>query len=302
MTEKERKAKEWKEYDEQLKLNTFIDQMFESEEIELGEYTDDEKIINKRLVELKEYIINNLEFGDERLKENILNCDNFFNILSHFDILKILDNYTDPAERIEEFASDYDYVRKFFEDKDAFIILLLYGLVDKDSQGNYEINDNIVTGLAKENGFNIIDDDKKEEIEQVISTIWEDKSEIITPETLDDYSKKRNGIDFKYFVFCEEYIKTGRITDVAKKLNIGRRTCYDYLQKKEVQAYLKERQDEIKEENTQLMKQRYNECFDELFKMTRESYPIMNTDRIKAIDTFLKHYENIILKPTDTKE
>lgn len=193
-------------------------------------------------------------------------------------------------------------MRNFFEDKDAFIILLLYGLVDKDSEGNYEINDNIVTGLAKENGFNIIDDDKKEEIEQIISTIWEDKSEIITPETLDDYSKKRNGIDFKYFVFCEEYIKNGRITDVAKKLNIGRRTCYDYLQKKEVQAYLKERQDEIKEENTQLMKQRYNECFDELFKMTRESYPIMNTDRIKAIDTFLKHYENIILKPTDTKE
>ena len=100
MTEKERKAKEWKEYDEQLKLNTFINQMFESEEIESGEYTDDEKIINKRLVELKEYIINDLEFGDKRLKENILNCNNFLNILSHFDILKILDDYAEPVAEL----------------------------------------------------------------------------------------------------------------------------------------------------------------------------------------------------------
>lgn len=303
MSKKEDKAKEWRAYEKETRLKTFINNMFYEEEINEGKYTDDENIINKRLKELKDYIENELDFESEKLKENILQCDEFLNILSHFDIKAIFSEYGTPTDRIDELASDYDHINNFFRDKDAFTILHLYGIVEKDDNGEYIINDDIVKQIIKENGYNIEDKDDTANIKDLIKDTWENKKEIITTDKLNEYSEKRNGINFKYFVFCEEYIKTGKITEVAKKLNIGRRTCYDYLEKKEVKDYLKERQKEIREENTELMKQRFNKCFDTLFDMGVEHKQYVRDDiQVKAIDTFLKHYENSVLRQNNTDE
>ena len=303
MSKKEEKAKEWQAYEKETRLKTFINNMFYEEEINEGKYTDDENIINQRLKELKDYIENELDFENEKLKENILQCDEFLNILSHFDIITMFSEYGTPTDRIDELATNYDHINNFFRDKDAFTILNLYGIVEKDDNGEYIINDGIVETIIKENGYNVEDKDDTEKLKEIIKDTWENKKEIITPDKLNEYSEKRNGINFKYFVFCEEYIKTGKITDVAKKLNIGRRTCYDYLEKKEVQDYLKERQKEIREENTELMKQRFNKCFDTLFDMGVEHTQYVRDDiQVKAIDTFLKHYEISVLKQNNTNE
>ena len=211
MSKKEEKAKEWQAYEKETRLKTFINNMFYEEEINEGKYTDDENIINKRLKELKDYIENELDFENEKLKENILQCDEFLNILSHFDIITMFSEYGTPTDRIDELASDYDHINNFFRDKDAFTILNLYGIVEKDDNGEYIINDGIVETIIKENGYNVKDKDDTEELKEIIKDTWENKKEIITPDKLNEYSEKRNGINFKYFVFCEEYIKTGKM-------------------------------------------------------------------------------------------
>lgn len=303
--EKEDKQRQWKELERELRTKTFIDNMFYEDDFTDYDYTDDKETISKRVTELKEYM-KSIEI-DEKLKSNILDNNEFLELLSHFDITELLNKYSDEAviDRIYELAQDYDHINNFFKDKDAYTILNLYGVVDKDDNGFYQLNDNIVNRIIQENDYYIESEDKQEEIKKLIFSNWENQKEIITPEKLDKYSEKRNGINFKYFLFCEEYIKSGKMTDVAKKLGIGRRTCYDYLQKKEVKQYLQERQEEIKEENTNLMKQRFNECFDTLYDMgvkNKDNSYTADSIKIKAIDIFLKHYENSVLKPTNTDE
>lgn len=298
--EKEIKLKQWNE-----RVKTFIDNMFYEEDFNNFDYSEEAEVIDNRVEEFKKYIEDiNI---DEKFKTNILNNDEFMGLLGHFDITELLNEYSDEevGERLFEFAQDYDKINKFFRDKDAFTILNLYGIVEKDDNGFYQLNDNIVNKIIQENDYYIESEDKQEEVKSLIFSNWENQKEIITPEKLDKYSEKRNGINFKYFLFCEEYIKSGKMTDVAKKLGIGRRTCYDYLQKKEVKQYLQERQEEIKEENTNLMKQRFNECFDTLYDMgvkNKDNSYTADSIKIKAIDIFLKHYENSVLKPTNTDE
>ena len=53
------------------------------------------------------------------------------------------------------------------------------------------------------------------------------------------------------------------------------------------------------------MKQRFNECFDTLYDMgvkNKDNSYTADSIKIKAIDIFLKHYENSVLKPTNTDE
>ena len=66
----------------------------------------------------------------------------------------------------------------------------------------------------------------------------------------------------------------------------------EWYVRNEVQNYLKERQEEIKQDTDNTFKMTYNECFNQLNEMINSTY-IQNGDKIKAIDTFLKHYENI---------
>lgn len=301
--DQEQKQKEWKEYEKQLRTNTFINNMFYEEDFTDYNYTEEAETIQKRVAEFKEYIE---EVGiEERLKENILSNNEFMELLGHFDITELLNGYSDEAtkERIYELATDYDHINNFFKDKDAYTILNLYGVVDKDDNGFYKLNDDMVDKIIQANDYYIENEDKQEEIKKLIFANWENQKEIITPDKLNEYSEKRNGINFKYFLFCEEYIKTGKMTEVAKKLGIGRRTCYDYLQKEEVKNYLQERQEEIRKENTSLMQQRFNNCFDTLYSMGVEHADHVRDDiQIRAIDTFLKHYEAGVLKQTASEE
>ena len=108
-------------------------------------------------------------------------------------------------------------------------------------------------------------------------------------------SIKQNGIGFKEFLFCEEYIKQGKIVKVAESLGIGRTTCYDYLKKPEVKKYLDQRKKEIKQESDDLLKTGFNDCFSELHQIVTNEHTDRQT-KIKAIDTYLKHYEQSLYK------
>ena len=115
---------------------------------------------------------------------------------------------------------------------------------------------------------------------------------MITNDNLNKSSEERNGLNFKHFIFCEEYIKRGKIKPTCDYLGISRNTAYLWLKDDKVQNYLKERQEEIKQDTDNTFKMTYNECFNQLNEMINSTY-IQNGDKIKAIDTFLKHYENI---------
>ena len=144
-------------------------------------------------------------------------------------------------------------------------------------------------------GFQIDDRDKIRDIKEDLVKLWRDKSKMLVPSVLEKESKEWQGISFKKFLFCEEYIKTGRVKTTCDNLGIGRTTAFDYLKDKEVQEYLQERQKEMKEESEKLFEQGINEAFGELLKIIKEDSKRDETlnRKVKAIDTYLRHYENI---------
>lgn len=281
---------------EKIKEEFFLNNMFYCEEIEIY-YTDDENEIQENIKNIKKNIYE-LDASELLTSVNtLIKHDYFLHLIAH------VVNGKDGNELNEGFLNrlikDYDRINTFFnkEGDNAYKIIELYdAVIEKNYNDEYILNDDIVETIIKNNGYDTTSKEQKDQITEIIKETWENKKEILTPETLNEYSEKRNGINFKYFLFCEEYIKTGKVTEVAKNLKIGRRTCYDYLEKKEVQDYLKERQNEIKEENTELMKQRFNKCFDTLYDLGVEHTTYIRDDiQLKAIDIFLKHYEICVL-------
>ena len=107
----------------------------------------------------------------------------------------------------------------------------------------------------------------------------------------------------QHFIFCEEYLKRGKIKPTCEHLGISRNTAYTWLKDKKVQEYLTSRQDEIKEETNNTFLNTYRECFNVLNEMITDNN-LYDSDKIKAIDTFLKHYTNIerIKQPSTTYE
>ena len=94
--EKEDKQRQWKELERELRTKTFIDNMFYEEDITDYDYTEDKETISKRVAELKEYM-ESVEI-DEKLKSNILDNNEFLELLSHFDITELLNKYSDEDE------------------------------------------------------------------------------------------------------------------------------------------------------------------------------------------------------------
>ena len=133
--------------------------------------------------------------------------------------------------------------------------------------------------------------------------MWDNKKEILDPSKINDLSEQQHGITFKQFIFCEEYIKRGKIKPTCDFIGISRNTAYLWLDDTKVQEYLKKRQDEIKKETDDTFIQTYRASFNQLNKMINGTYTD-TTDRIKAIDVFLKHYENIerLKQPQTTYE
>ena len=180
----------------------------------------------------------------------------------------------------------------------------LYGdIVYKDDNGFYEVNNAIANKLLRDNDLSVTDKDDLNDIKDAISLTWENKKEILNPNDINDISEKQNGINFKEFIFCEEYLKRGKIKPTCEHLGISRNTAYLWLKDEKVQEYLKNRQDEIKRETDDTFIQTYRASFNQLNKMIN-STGIDTTDKIKAIDVFLKHYTNIerLKQPITTYE
>jgi hypothetical protein len=212
------------------------------------------------------------------------------------------------AERVNDLIGRYNKINNFIYDnydKEAYEdIISYYGdIVDKDDNGFYEVNNAIATTLLNDNNLNVTDEDDLKDIKDAISLTWENKKEILDPSTINDISEQQNGIKFNQFIFCEEYLKRGKIKPTCEALGISRNTAYTWLDDIKVQEYLKKRQDEIKKETDDTFLHTYRASFNQLNKMIESTY-IDTTDKIKAIAVFLKHYENIerLKQPLTTYE
>ena len=273
---------------EQIKLNVIKNNMVYQEELDQIDHNLTEQQIEEQIKTINKYL-------KEDIKDTptfILNDDYFMLILAILTANNPVLDITDlDYNAILERYNWYNEGVTFFKDKNAFKILDEYGaIVQKDNNGFYEINDVVVKKALSDSGFYITGD--KSDIKNAIYDTWEDQTQMLTNDNLNKSSEERNGLNFKHFIFCEEYIKRGKIKPTCDYLGISRNTAYLWLKDDKVQNYLKERQEEIKQDTDNTFKMTYNECFNQLNEMINGTY-IQNDDKIKAISTFLKHYENM---------
>lgn len=277
-----------KENQDKIRKDTFLNNLFYSDE--LANYTDDKEVIEQRKKELEDTIRG---FNPNELvanKETLLQHNEFMTLLAS----TITNDYLD-IERLNEIIQDYDRVNNFFnnEGDNAYNILKEYkGIVTKDRDGFYKINDTILDKVINDNGFYLSYTDDKEQLKNTLFDTWENQQELITQDKLDKYSEERNGINFKHFVFCEEYLKRGKIKPTCEHLGISRNSAYLWLKDEKVQAYLNSRKEEIKQETDNTFLDTYTSCFNELNNIIN-SETTERSDKIRAIDVFLKHYENL---------
>lgn len=292
-----------KKVNESLKTQIYLDNMFYQEWLDDKSYTEDEVIIKERIEPLKEHI-KTLDIN-EQLKENILNSDYFLNLLTHVDFV----NNDNPelyitSDELNDLATEYDKVNNFFRENEdnAFNVYDKYGIVTKNSYGTYNLDD-VIMEIATDNDIVLEDTEQEDAFKKVISNLYDDRTQLPNNDLINKASEEQNGINLKFFIFCEEYIKRGKIKPTCDYLGISRNTAYLWLKDEKVQQYLKDRQDEIKRETDDTFIQTYRESFNELNKMIKSDY-MQNADKIKAIDVFLKHYENIerLKQPNTTYE
>lgn len=174
-------------------------------------------------------------------------------------------------------------------------------LKQEDSEEWYSLSEDDIFELLANEGFYIDSDNYKlkRSIQKIMFQLWENQHKPLTNESLNDYSIKREGLPFKKYLFCEEYMKSGNITKTCESLCIGRTTGQRYLNDEEVKKYIQERREQMKSENETRMKEGFHKCFNKLLEITEESGH-QDSDRIRAIDTFLKHYSNV-MNPTDKR-
>lgn len=262
------------------------------EELETFEEHSEEE--QKAFIKRAEERINELEPTSKKLAQEMgtdLLAIAYYNELDSLDIEKIEDFYL--------YRSKWYYnAKRFFEKEESKSLIEEWGILPVDKEGEYITSGEYeyITRDIIESQFKNLSEPLQEEAEGLINLLWEDRTQFLTNDRLQELSKKRNGIGFKEFLFCEEYIKTGKITKTCESLGIGRTTCYDYLKKEEVKKYLEERKKEIKEESDNLMKTGFNDCFTELHNLITETVGIQDIDKIKAIDCYLRHYEQLFKK------
>ena len=178
-------------------------------------------------------------------------------------------------------------------------LIAISNLKNGESEEWYSLTEDDIFELLAHEGFYIDSDNYKlkKSIQKIMFQLWENQHKPLTSESLNDYSIKREGLPFKKYLFCEEYMKSGNITKTCESLCIGRTTGQRYLNDEEVKKYIQERREQMKSENETRMKEGFHKCFNKLLEITEESGH-QDSDRIKAIDTFLKHYSNV-MNPTD---
>ena len=279
------------------KINyTFLDDNFK-------DYTEDENELNERIANIEETIKGYKQEDLEYTIDSLLN-PYILRVLAH--CIKDTDKDLDP-KRLNDLIYNYNKINDFINsNKDYDDVLGFYkDIVNKDYNGFYKVNDAVLYKVVEKNDLNIklVTDEDKDNIKNLISDTWENKKEILDPSKIDDLSEQQHGLTFKQFIFCEEYIKRGKIKPTCDYLGISRNTAYLWLDDKKVQDYLTKRQDEITKETDKTFSNTYTNCFNVLQDMINSKY-MQNSDKIKAIDTFLKHYENIkrLNQPQTTHE
>lgn len=169
-----------------------------------------------------------------------------------------------------------------------------YGkVIEPDLDGFYSITGEEAETLLNKNGIVLDDYRAYNQIAEDIRHLWKDQTKMITSKTLDDYSIQESGLAYKYYLLCEEYLKDSNITHLSNRLDLSRPTIYEWLKREDVQKYLQERRKEIEANARQTYTDTFNTCFTALSEMITREFAIDNTDKIRAIDTFLKHYENL---------
>ena len=148
-----------------------------------------------------------------------------------------------------------------------------------------------------DNGFNprkseMLNEDNRylEEVTNEINNEVADHSKPYSFEDVNNNTKENEGLEYKYLLFCEEYLKRGKITETCKFLGIGRKTAYRWLELDEVKEYLNKRREELETEAKQRYKDLYNKCFNQLEHTLEHGY---TQEKLKAVDIFLKHYDNV---------
>lgn len=202
----------------------------------------------------------------------------------------INDTYIDRYKYIEE-------ARRFFEKENSEDLFQKYGIIDTYESGDFK-QEEVIDLSFEDSGFKVNTDEKR--FKHIFQDLWQNHKQFPSEQVMNDESIKRNGIGFKQFLFCEEYIKQGKITKTAESLGIGRTTCYDYLKQDEVKQYLETRRKEIKQESDDLLKTGFFDCFNELHQIVTKDTP--RQDKLKAIDIYLKHYEQSIYKTNEIQE
>jgi len=285
----------------ELKTQIYLNNMFYQEWLDDKTYTEDDKIIKERITPLKEYI-ETLEI-ESQLKENILNSDYFLTLLAHVDFLDEDISVQLTNDELYTLADEYDKINNFFRENgdNAFNVYEKYGIITKKN-GVYKIDD-VIMEIGDDNDIRLNNNEQIEEFKKVVSNLYNDRTQLPNNDLINKASEEQNGINLKHFIFCEEYIKRGKIKPTCDYLGISRNTAYLWLKDENVNKYLKDRQDEIKRETDDTFIQTYRESFNELNKMIKSNY-MQNADKIKAIDVFLKHYENIerLKQPSTTYE
>lgn len=255
------------------------------------DYTEDEKELKERAETIKQAISSYRQDELYYTKESLYN-PYILDILAH--CIKDTDKDLDE-DRLNDLIGNYNKINDFINNNDEYDeVIDLYGDIVNKHEGFYYVNDAVLYKVLEKNDLNIelaTDDDIKA-VKNLISDTWENKKEILDPNKINDLSEQQHGINFKQFIFCEEYLKRGKIKPTCDFIGISRNTAYLWLDDEKVQEYLRKRQDEIKKETNDAFIQTYRESFNELNKMIT-SKNLYTSDKIKAIDTFLKHYENL---------
>ena len=222
----------------------------------------------------------------------MINEELFCEIASHIYDEKLKERYY-----IVDCWNKYIQGLRFLDknNKEKKEILETYERIIVPSDDEYYISRDEVEDLLLKSGFQIDDTSKIQDIREDLVKLWKDKSKMLVPSVLEKDSKEWQGISFKKLLFCEEYIKTGKVKTTCENLGIGRTTAFEYLKDKEVQEYLQERKEEMRKESEEIFKQGINTSFEELLKIIQDTHKDDDTlnRKVRAIDTYLKHYENI---------
>lgn len=116
-----------------------------------------------------------------------------------------------------------------------------------------------------------------------------DHSKPYSFDDINNKTKENEGLEYKYLLFCEEYLKRGKITETCEYLGIGRATAYRWLELEDVKNYINSRKEELEREAKERSKALFNKCYEELEHTIEHGY---TQEKLKAIDIFLKHHDN----------